>query len=123
MRLDAWLVIGVPFDFHFDGAVLRLDAEHPVTLEPAWRLLRRRIVSASADTDLNLNVGFDKATRSPSSEATCTRHGNSTGRALAAYLPVPVDVLPRPSADAPGAPVSDADALGGPGGAGPERRT
>ncbi len=63
LRLEAWLVIGVPFDLQFDDAVLRVDGEHPPTLEPAWRLLRRRIVSASADADLNLHVGFDNAVK------------------------------------------------------------
>lgn len=87
LRLEAWLVIGVPFDLHFDDAVLRLDGEQPATLAPAWRLLRRRIVSAAADSDLNLTVGFDNA-----SELTVERsdlyeawelHGKGVGGLLA----------------------------------------
>jgi Family of unknown function (DUF6188) len=63
VRLGASLVLGVPFTYeHSDGAV-RIDAEDPATLAACWRLLRRRIVTASADVDLNLTIAFDDGGR------------------------------------------------------------
>jgi hypothetical protein len=59
LRLDAWLVLGVPFAFHYDKESHVVDAETAPTLEPCWRLLRRRIVTAEADDDLNLILSFD----------------------------------------------------------------
>jgi hypothetical protein len=63
LRLDAWLVLGVPFEYETEGQTVGVDPEQPRTLEAAWRWLRRRIVSVSADADLNLTIMFDDASR------------------------------------------------------------
>lgn len=59
LRLDAWLVIGVPFSFAYSSGSMDIDPETPSTMEPCWRLLRRRITKAEADEDMNLIVAFD----------------------------------------------------------------
>jgi len=58
-RLGATLVVGVPFTFGAAGSTVVIDAETPSTLAATWQLLRRTIVSAAADDDLNLVVEFD----------------------------------------------------------------
>ena len=62
-RLGATLVIGVPFTYEASDGRAVLDASDPATLSEAWRLLRRRIVVATADADLNLVVTFDDGAR------------------------------------------------------------
>jgi hypothetical protein len=62
LRLDAQLVLGVPFELHRGGAVQRVDAEQIETLSQVVGLLRRRLLSASADEDLNLTLEFDDGT-------------------------------------------------------------
>jgi hypothetical protein len=54
-RLGASLILGVPFAYRDS----KVDAEDPSTMADCWRLLRRTIVAASADPDLNLSVSFD----------------------------------------------------------------
>lgn len=54
-RLGASLILGVPFAYR--GR--EVDAEEPSTMAECWRLLRRKIVTASADEDLNLSLSFD----------------------------------------------------------------
>ena len=54
-RLGASLILGTPFAYR-DSEV---DAEEPSTMAECWRLLRRKIVAASADEDLNLSLSFD----------------------------------------------------------------
>ncbi|MGH3923972.1 MAG: DUF6188 family protein [Pseudonocardiaceae bacterium] len=52
-------MLGVPFRYLDGTSTALVDAEDAPTLEPIWRVLRRHIVNASADEQLNLLVALD----------------------------------------------------------------